>query len=73
MRDEITERHDLSFIVEENDVEMFPPSEPIEENSQRFARELRAYDMMMVGIPLFTNAAEQEITQNWRQQRAEQG
>jgi hypothetical protein len=63
---EIVEREDLQvFMGEEYNTDFFPPYAPVEENASRFVNELDAYDLIMTGMPLFTESAAQEIADLW--------
>jgi hypothetical protein len=63
---EIVEREDLQvFGGAEDDTVLFPPNAPVNENAQRFVNDLNAYDLVMTGMPLFTESAAQEIADLW--------
>lgn len=62
--DAIIEREDLGFIVDIDDP-MFPPEAPVAENAARFLDEFSEYDMIMAGLPIFSEAVAQRIAENW--------
>ena len=59
----IIHREDLSFIVS-GDGPMFPPTDPITENAQRFVRDLDDYSIIMT-LDLFTEEASRRIADEW--------
>jgi hypothetical protein len=63
-RDEIIEREDLGYIVD--DEPTFPPNRPIAENARRFVEEFDEYSIVMTGMPLFTEEAENRIAEEWQ-------
>lgn len=65
-RDQITERMDLA-IFGANGGEMFPTTDPIEVNANRFLSELDDYDLIMTGAPLFTSEACNQIAYEWEE------
>lgn len=63
---EIVEREDLQiFGGEDPGIGLFPPNAPVEENARKFVNELTAYDLIMTGMPLFTESADREIADLW--------
>lgn len=65
-KNEIVEREDLQvFAGADIDTDLFPLEAPITENANRFVNELDAYDLIMTGMPLFTESAVQEIANLW--------
>ena len=63
---EIVEREDLQiFGGDDSGIGLFPPNAPVRENAERFVNKLDAYDLIMTGMPLFTNSAAQEIADLW--------
>ncbi len=63
---EIVEREDLQiFAGVDYHAPLFPPNVPVNENAERFVNELDAYDLIMSGMPLFTDSASQEIADLW--------
>jgi hypothetical protein len=63
---EIVEREDLQVFAGDNyDTRLFPPDAPVNDNAERFINELDAYDLIMTGMPLFTESASQEIADLW--------
>lgn len=63
---EIVEREDLQiFMGKDYDTDLFPPDAPVNENAEKFVNELDAYDLIMTGMPLFTEPAIQEIASLW--------
>ena len=63
---EVVEREDLQiFAAEDLEGSLFPPDAPVEENADRFVNYLDAYDYIMTGMPLFTDAAIDEIAALW--------
>ena len=62
---EIVEREDLQIFGGPGDTDLFPPDAPVNENADRFVNQLDAYDLIMTGMPLFTESAAQEIADLW--------
>lgn len=63
---EIVEREDLQvFMGEDLGTHLFPPDAPVNENAEKFVNVLDAYDLIMTGMPLFTEPALQEIASLW--------
>lgn len=63
---EIVEREDLQiFTGDDYDTSLFSPNAPVNENAEMFVNELDAYDLIMTGMPLFTDSAAQEIADLW--------